>query len=118
MIPSKGNHTQKIPPITSVSDKRVRSAAGKYFALAEYIIRAEQTKNPCNDESEVFFKDIKISLSLKSKTKREAEAAKLWSISQKRSARALATNKTQYKATQTEGAPSTEVRTQEEELST
>ena len=28
LIPNKGNHTQKIPPITSVKESRVNSAAG------------------------------------------------------------------------------------------
>ena len=62
-IPKIGNHTQKIPPKTSVSDRSVSSAAGKYFAFEEYKIRAEQTKNPCNADKEVFFNDIKILLS-------------------------------------------------------
>ena len=38
-------------------------AAGKYFAFEEYKINAEQTKNPCNADKEVFFSDIKILLS-------------------------------------------------------
>ena len=62
-IPNNGSHTQKIPPKTSVSDRSVSSAAGKYFAFEEYKIRAEQTKNPCNVDKEVFFNDIKILLS-------------------------------------------------------
>ena len=62
-IPNSGSHTQKIPPKTSVSERRVRSAAGKYFAFEEYKISAEQTKNPCNADKEVFFNDIKILLS-------------------------------------------------------
>ena len=63
LIPNNGSHTQKIPPKTSVKDKSVSSAAGKYFAFEEYKIRAEQTKNPCNADKEVFFNDIKILLS-------------------------------------------------------
>ena len=63
LIPNNGSHTQKIPPITSVSERRVKSAAGKYFAFEEYKIRAKQTKNPCNADKEVFFSDIKILLS-------------------------------------------------------
>ncbi len=63
LIPKNGSHTQKIPPKTSVSERSVRSAAGKYFALDEYKIRAEQTKNPCNADREVFFNDIKILVS-------------------------------------------------------
>ena len=46
LIPNNGSHTQKITPITSVSERSVRSAAGKYFALAEYIMSAEHTKKP------------------------------------------------------------------------
>ena len=64
LIPNKGSQTQKIPPKISVSDRRVRSAAGRYFDFAEYKISAEQTINPCSDESEVFFKVIKMLLSL------------------------------------------------------
>ena len=63
-IPNKGSQTQKIPPNISVSDRRVRSAAGRYFDFAEYKISAEQSINPCSEESEVFFKDIKTLLSL------------------------------------------------------
>ena len=77
LIPKIGSQTQKIPPKTSVRERRVRSAAGKYLALAEYIIRAEQTKKPCNDESEVFLSDTKILISLKYKTKRDISAAKI-----------------------------------------
>ena len=59
-----------------MSDRRVRSAAGRYFDFAEYKISAEQTINPCSDESEVFFKVIKILLSLKNITNKEIVAAK------------------------------------------
>ena len=76
-MPNKGNQTQNIPPKTSVRERRVRSAAGKYFALAEYIIKAEQTKKPCSDESEVFFTEIKILLSVKYKTRNDEKAAKI-----------------------------------------
>ena len=69
MIPNKGNQTQKIPPKTSVSERSVKSVAGKYFDLEEYKIRPEQTKNPCNADSEEFFKDINILLSLNRRTK-------------------------------------------------
>ena len=31
LIPKIGNHTQKIPPKTSVKDNKVRSAAGRCF---------------------------------------------------------------------------------------
>ena len=69
MIPNHGNQTQKIPPKTSVSERRVKSVAGKSFDFIENKISPEQTKNPCNAESEVFFKDINILLSLNNKTK-------------------------------------------------
>ena len=62
LIPNSGNQTQKIPPRTSVSESSVKSAAGKYLAFVVYKITPEQTKNPCNAESEVFFKDINILL--------------------------------------------------------
>ena len=47
LIPSHGNHTQKIPPITSVRDNKVKSAAGIYFEPIEYRIRPKQTNVPC-----------------------------------------------------------------------
>ena len=80
LIPNKGSQTQKIPPKISVSDNKVKSAAGKYFDFAEYKISAEQTKNPCSDESEVFFKDIKILLSLNKIINKEIPAAKIPAI--------------------------------------
>ena len=42
-----------------MSDRRVRSAAGRYFDFAEYSISAEQTINPCSEESEVFLRTLK-----------------------------------------------------------
>ena len=69
MIPNHGNQTQKIPPKTSVSESRVKSVAGKYFDFIENKISPVQTKNPCNAESEEFFKEISILLSLNNKTK-------------------------------------------------
>ena len=65
LIPNTGNQTQRIPPRTSVSESSVRSAAGKYFDFVEYKISPEQTKNPCNAESEVLFKDISINRNYK-----------------------------------------------------
>ena len=47
LIPSHGNHTQNIPPITSVSDKSVSSAAWICFEPIEYKIRPMHTKEPC-----------------------------------------------------------------------
>ena len=46
LIPKSGNQTQKIPPITSVKDKRVSSAAGIAFDPIEYKISPKQTKVP------------------------------------------------------------------------
>ena len=45
-IPNKGNHTQKIPPITSVKDSKVNSAAGIAFDPMEYKINPKQTNVP------------------------------------------------------------------------
>ena len=58
MIPNHGTQTQKIPPKTSVSESRVKSVAGKYLDFIENKISPVQTKNPCNAESEEFFKEI------------------------------------------------------------
>ena len=49
LIPNKGNHTQNIPPITSVSESKVSSAAGITFDPIEYKINPIQTKVPCNE---------------------------------------------------------------------
>ena len=64
LIPNRGSQTQKIPPKISVRDNKLNYAAGRYFDFDEYKISAEQTINPWSEESEVFFKDIKTSLSL------------------------------------------------------
>ena len=48
-IPNKGNHTQKIPPITSVKESKVNSAAGMAFDPIEYKIRPKHTKVPCKE---------------------------------------------------------------------
>ena len=48
-IPNKGNHTQKIPPITSVSESKVSSAAGMALEPIEYKIKPMQTIVPCNE---------------------------------------------------------------------
>ena len=47
LIPKIGIQTQKIPPIISVKDKRVNSAAGKNFEPIEYKIKPMQTIVPC-----------------------------------------------------------------------
>ena len=48
-IPNRGSHTQKIPPITSVSESKVSSAAGIAFDPIEYNIKPIQTKTPCRE---------------------------------------------------------------------
>ena len=45
-MPSQGSQTQNIPPITSVRDNKVKSAAGKLFDPIEYKIRPQQTSDP------------------------------------------------------------------------
>ena len=51
LIPKIGIHTQNIPPITSVSDNKVSSAAGIAFDPMEYKINPIQTKVPCKENS-------------------------------------------------------------------
>ena len=51
LIPKRGSHTQKIPPITSVNDNRVNSAAGIALEPIEYKINPRQTKVPCNENN-------------------------------------------------------------------
>ena len=46
LIPKIGIHTQKIPPITSVKDKSVSSAAGIVFEPNVYNIMPKQTNDP------------------------------------------------------------------------
>ena len=46
LIPKIGIHTQNIPPITSVSDNKVSSAAGIAFDPIEYKIKPIQTNVP------------------------------------------------------------------------
>ena len=52
LTPKIGNHTQKIPPITSVRDSKVSSAAGIAFEPIEYKIRPKQTSVPCSENKE------------------------------------------------------------------
>ena len=52
-IPNNGNQTQKIPPITSVKDKSVNSAAGITFEPIEYKIKPKQTIIPCKENIEL-----------------------------------------------------------------
>ena len=51
LIPNQGNQTQKIPPITSVKDNKVSSAAGIAFEPIEYKINPIQTKTPCKENN-------------------------------------------------------------------
>ena len=51
LIPNKGNHTQKIPPITSVSESKVSSAAGMALEPIEYKIKPMHTIVPCNENN-------------------------------------------------------------------
>ena len=46
LIPNNGNHTQKIPPITSVKDNKVNSAAGIALDHIEYKINPKHTNLP------------------------------------------------------------------------
>ena len=49
LIPNNGNHTQKIPPTTSVKDSRVNSAAGIALDPIKYKIKPKQTNVPCKE---------------------------------------------------------------------
>ncbi len=49
LIPNIGNHTQKIPPTTSVKDNKVNSAAGIALDPIEYKISPKQTSVPCKE---------------------------------------------------------------------
>ena len=59
LTPNIGIHTQKIPPIISVKDKRVNSAAGNTLDPAEYKIKPIQTNVPCNANSPSFLLEDK-----------------------------------------------------------
>ena len=59
LIPNIGIHTQKIPPITSVKDKRVNSAAGIALDPIEYKIKPKQTNVPCSANKLSFLLDDK-----------------------------------------------------------
>ena len=48
-IPNNGNHTQNIPPITSVKESKVSSAAGIAVEPIEYKIKPKQTNIPCKE---------------------------------------------------------------------
>ena len=53
LIPNNGNHTQKIPPITSVRDNKVSSAAGIALEPIEYKISPKQTRTPWSENIEL-----------------------------------------------------------------
>jgi hypothetical protein len=50
-IPKNGIHTQKIPPITSVNESKVSSAAGIAFDPMEYKIKPMHTRAPCKENN-------------------------------------------------------------------
>ena len=52
-IPSIGIQTQKIPPITSVNESKVSSAAGIAFDPMEYKINPKQTNVPWTENKEL-----------------------------------------------------------------
>ena len=72
-IPSQGSHTQKIPPITSVKDSKVNSAAGIFFDAIAYSIMPKQTKLPWTANKDSFFPDDKKFNPLKYKTAKETK---------------------------------------------
>ena len=53
LMPNNGNQTQKIPPMTSVKDNRVNSAAGIALEPIEYKIKPIQTIVPCSENIEL-----------------------------------------------------------------
>ena len=52
-MPNKGSQTQKIPPMTSVKDNKVNSAAGIAFDPIEYKISPKHTRVPCTENREL-----------------------------------------------------------------
>ena len=53
LIPNNGSHTQKIPPITSVRDNNVNSAAGIALDPIEYKINPRHTNVPWRENNEL-----------------------------------------------------------------
>ena len=53
LIPNNGSHTQKFPPITSVRDNNVNSAAGIALDPIEYKINPRHTNVPWRENSEL-----------------------------------------------------------------
>jgi len=74
LIPKIGNQTQKIPPIISVKDNKVSSAAGKFLDPIEYSIKPDTTNNPCKADKDEFLNVVKKLASVKTKTKKEKTA--------------------------------------------
>ena len=71
LIPKIGSQTQNIPPITSVKDNKVRSAAGNSFDPIEYNINPQHTKKPCSADNDEFLNVVKKFASEKVNTKDE-----------------------------------------------
>ena len=69
LIPNKGNQTQKIPPITSVNESKVNSAAGIALEPIEYKIKPKQTRVPCKENIELLKLDEKKTCPLNKITK-------------------------------------------------
>ena len=68
-IPNNGSQTQKIPPITSVRDNKVNSAAGIALEPMEYKIRPRHTSMPCKENIELLqLVEKKVCLVIKSTT--------------------------------------------------
>ncbi len=57
LIPNHGSHTQNIPPITSVKESNVSSAAGIFFDAIAYNIIPKQTIVPCTANNAWFLLD-------------------------------------------------------------
>ena len=53
LIPNIGSHTQNIPPITSVKDNKVNSAAGIALDPIEYKIKPKHTRVPCRENKKL-----------------------------------------------------------------
>ena len=81
LMPNNGNHTQKIPPITSVKDSKVNSAAGIALDPIEYKIKPKHTSVPCKENRDPLQLDEKktklfdkIIIVAKTKQKKPAKA--------------------------------------------
>ena len=57
LICNIGNQTQKIPPMTSVKESKVNSAAWIFFDAIAYNIMPKQTKVPCTANKAWFLLD-------------------------------------------------------------